>query len=389
MFLNLLLPLIFTALPAPDGVAPYQASIPIPLPPGTPVVPAGIWHPASGSRPAPISSTTSASAHSGPDTLYLCDGIFSWYSTSNSISGSYTWSVTDEFRLHDRITQAWDQINGFSLNYCTDAVDPLGTGATLVISLYDQYTPCTPPSNPRCIYQLTGLPLSPGGNMSCWGLSVNLDGGFECAPGLDPPFLTEDAAGVSRFAGISLEFILPAGATGSIGPLVGGTNGYGNADQFWVDDPSGTSTGCRSWGGTPFSSFGLILFGPVAGTRKYFGNLPLSNPMTMWNLEPLQPVVAGSPATWGVGTGATGYFWLAASLLSGQRLITGWQGLEGIVLLGPPMLKVVPMNNGVITLNVPLSLAGSTVYVQAAQTNSGALVIADVIGCSEGLLHQL
>jgi hypothetical protein len=291
--------------------------------------------------------------------------------------------------LADRISQNWEQLNGFSLNYCTDSIDPTGAGAQLQVSFYQDYTPCTSPGVPDCTYILSGLPLSMNGNATCWSISVDLSG-MECMPGLSTPFPTEDLNGASRSAGITLEFLLPAGAIGSIGPMIGGTNGYGNLDQFWVNDPSGASTGCRSWNGNPYSSFGFALQAPHAGARNYFGTLPLLQPMPLLELLPRQAVQAGSPATWDILHGGSGYFWMAASLQFGQQLILGAGALEGIGLIAPPLLSPpIPMPGASVTLPVPLAFSGKIVFLQAVETSTPSFAIPAITGISQGLLLQL
>lgn len=174
------------------------------------------------------------------------------------------------------------RVNGYEISYC-DFGAPMSGGWE--ISFYESYTPCTFDNNPVTRIVSTGLPA--GG--LCWTLNIDLTGGMEfdiAADGGngwdDDPDL--DSFGWSfRYAGTD-----PAGGPGGAGfqlagdptstdpggpgtgtyyggpGLCGGSTGYLTQDFWWLEDASGSSSGCFFFGGYSNSNGCDTTFSPFA-----------------------------------------------------------------------------------------------------------------------------
>lgn len=210
--------------------------------------------------------------------------------------------------------QSERQITCFDFVYCSTEPDPSQNSGTITFTFYDEFTICAGPSNGGnfanggfvCAYDVVGLPLGdPNGVIQCWIVSVDLSGGFECTSDLTVGLTADEANGKLFGWGI-----IPR--NNNTGPwLASGGKGADNA-FVWFDS-FGIFQGCFWFGGVPFASFSMQLYGWRDGWKCYLSPTPspcsvevdgTENSPDVWTISILNPngaydyyaVVSTSPA---------------------------------------------------------------------------------------------
>jgi len=292
----------------------------------------------------------------------------------------------DEGGLYDRDPlKLEEQINGFEFTYCSSEFDPNGIGGTYVATFYDDNICCAGPSawpNAVCAYDLAGLPLSPDGNLSCWTVSVDLTAGFECPPDLRTSFPTE---GVPDINGAPRYFSW--GGTWDVnntGPWIM-RGGYRRDNSFtWFDTTTGGLAGCFWFGGFPFASFAMKIFGNWPGVFWFAepGWQPFEGRVTL-----SAPVVAGTTVSFVVDFPGTEADFLLASLNPGLTILPS--GRYILVDLGTPrgsaLIGGTPrqMTNHALTVTLPSRLPPQ-IYLQVIRS-TGGLTANAINGVTNGI----
>ncbi|TAH38700.1 MAG: hypothetical protein EYC70_04850 [Planctomycetota bacterium] len=361
--------LLLTAPCLLAGSAYSQTTLPVQR--ATPPKFAGVYKAATGEF-----SPTTGGARSGPDVIFNNMVATNYYAVPGA---GQEW--IDEGGLVDRAGEFLDQINGFDFIYCS--TDPAPTGA-ITISFYRQTLECVgpllsgTPDGPDCSYLLSGLPLgTPTGGLQCWIVHVDLSGGAECPSDQAFGFPTEDAQDVNRLFGWGF---LPGDA--NTGPWLrqGGRRTTNNF--LWWDSLGQAMVGCFWFGGTPFASFALRLYGGPEATWRYWPDAP--GPRDTLTLDSTA-VVPGQSATWSVAPTTAGrFYWLIASPDWNQFPAVGGTVLFDYPVILPP--TPVSMPGGNLTTTVPQNLP-ERVWTQAVETSTPALMPASITGFSNSLVH--
>ncbi len=337
---------------------------------------AGVYTLDGGLQKSPVAS------RSGPAVLFNNMILSGYYSVPGA---GQEW--IDEGGLLDRNstnlaetgTYPVDQINGFDFVYCSTEPDPTGNSGTIDITFYDETVRCAgPPTWPtaNCAYSITGLPLGgPTGNIQCWIVFVDLEGGFECPPDLTSDFRTEEMGVVDRLFGWG--FIPMQNNTG---PWIA-KGGYRRDNSFtWFDPTTGAFIGCFWFGGFPFANFAMKMYGYPVNTRVYDSpsNPGVNNVVLRIDAQPVPGNTVTFTATTPAGGGG-GSYWFGASLNSADLGIGGQQLLAGPAFLPPTPL---PMSGGILTVTLPAM--PPEVYCIAAET-TGPPSPGAMTGLSNGL----
>ena len=362
--------LAVTASLAAQHTAPIQSKKDVPVRfAGTYRFADGIW--------------VSGAARAGSRVLYNCTTPGNYYSSvGNSFLSDHLW--IDEGKVQDSNSLAIDQVNGFDFAYCTANLNPIGNSESVRIIFYDDYVPCTSPPAATCDYIITGLPLSTTGNTQCWGVGVDLEGGFECSTDLADMFDTTDAGAADRFFGWAFGANPGMAGMNNMGPildlpcstpLASNGCGTGNQNSFYWDDPSGAWTGCYWFGGVPWASFSMKMY---AGAKNAFAYGHANNRLGLTSSD----FAAGGSVTFTVSRkGAGSALYLVASPAPGSIVRP-----VGELVVGTNFYPGVPfaMNFATGSLTAPVPAALTVAYVQAVET-TGPANPASVVALSNGL----
>lgn len=327
----------------------------------------------------------SLSSRAGTRVLYNCTTWGNYFSTvGNSLTTAADQLWIDEGHVQDSNASGVDQVNGFDFAYCSYDLDPTGNSGAILINFYDDYVPCTSPAAATCAYTITGLPLGSNGNLACWGVGMDLEGGAECSTDTSAMFRTHDAAGAARYFGWAFGSnpgMSGMNDTGSIldlpcaNPVSGAGCGSGNENFFWWEDPTAAWSGCYWFGGVPYGSLSMKMYGPSAGTAAY-GH---ANNTLAFSTSDYAP---GSNVTFNVSGHSTSN--TVSMVVSAGTWSYTLPAAELVVSY--PWLVDFAMDaaTGSLTLTVPGS-APPAVYAQVIET-AGILKPANLVAMSNGVM---
>jgi hypothetical protein len=330
-------------------------------------------------------SAWSGSARAGARTLYNCTTPGNYYSTvgnGSATNADHLW--IDEGKIADSNANAIDQVNGFDFAYCSSDLDPTGNSSAIRIVFYDDYVPCTAPPAATCDYVISGLPLSSTGNTQCWGVGIDLEGGFECSTDLAAMFRTTEAGVADRYFGWAFGANPGMVAMNNTGPILdlpcaapvqGAGCGTGNENFFYWEDPAAVWSGCYWFGGVPWASFSMKM---VGGSTNSFAYGHANNSLALSSSD----FASGSNVTFTAsGHSAANALYLLAAPASGSITLPA-----GELVISTSFYPGVPfaMNaaTGSLTASVPAPVA--VAYVQAAETTGPASASA-LVALSNGL----
>lgn len=202
--------------------------------------------------------------------------------------------------------------------------------------------------------------------LGCWGVGIDLEGGFECTTDPARMFRTHDASGAARHFGWSFGSNPGYNSRNDCGPILAlpcpqpvANNGCGSGNQnlFFWHDPAGIWTGCSWFGGVPWAGFEMTIYGSSRNAFRFgYGR----NTMGL-RCSDFAP---GFPVTFEVIGLYTAACYLVASptmrvtsTTAGEALL-GWPLYPGMPLAVPP--------TGTLTVIIPPALPGA--YVQAVGT---------------------
>ncbi|RMH03270.1 MAG: hypothetical protein D6702_06540 [Planctomycetota bacterium] len=321
----------------------------------------------------------------GTRVLYNCTTPGNYYSTvGNSFATNADHLWIDEGVIADSNAMAIDQINGFDFAYCSSDLDPTGNSSSIRIVFYDDYVPCTTPPAATCDYIISGLPLSSTGNTQCWGVGVDLAGGFECTTDVAAMFKTTDAALANRSFGWAfganpgLAFMNNTGPILDLPcatPILLNGCGTGNQNMFWWEDPAGVWSGCYWFGGVPWASFSMKM---VAGSLNSFAYGYTNNTLMLTSTD----FAAGSNVTFTcTGHNVANALYLVASPAPGSIILPA-----GELVVSTSFYPGVPfaMNSATGSMTASVPPVVQVAYVQAAETTGPATASA-LVALSNGL----
>ncbi len=210
----------------------------------------------------------------GTDVLYdnTCDaGYFASLSGDTYLDEGYlpAPNTPDTATLKPGCATSY-QIDGFQIGYCTDQ-----SSAAFTYSFYDHYVACSSVIGvtPTASFALAGLPGAASAAQACWTMNIDVSGtpfvlsaaftgstsqslfGFGISSPQTSlahgPLIAGDDAACARFDGTSWDPNIDLAESGT---------GMGTVNSFRIE--SGPSWGgCHWFGGDPFASFWLELFG--------------------------------------------------------------------------------------------------------------------------------
>ncbi len=305
----------------------------------------------------------------GPDVVYNNSIIGNYYTTPGAFQ-----SYLDEGAFPDRGISGTEQVNGFEWLYCSGTPDAAGNSLNVTIVMYNEGVACDAPinwPNPDCGYMVSGLPGDIGANgLSCWQVWLDFSGGYECT------LQTEDAGVTDRQFNWSVVY-----EDDATGPFLT-RGGYRTEDFFvWDDTLAGAIVGCYWFGGVPFASFGVKLYGMSNDTNAYYSSAPgAADTVDFTSTE----IKAGSQGTWAVTNPTGNNYSLVATMAAGEISVLG-----GTLLIDyPNFLPPTPLamgSAGSLTTNLPA--LPPHLYTQAIE-HTGNLSAATVAGFSNGLHHM-
>ena len=377
----LLLPTALVWL-APAAAAQTQLPVHRAVPPkyaGTYKVATGEFIPAAGARNVDGNANVVIFNNTTPTSYYAFPG------------NNQEW--IDEGILNDRNAAYREQIGCFEVIYCS--TDPAASG-TIIYTFYNETIECTGPTGgvpgqPNCAYALSGLPMgTPTGGVECWIVTVDLTGGFECPNNTSEHFRSTGAHPANPLFGWGM---LPE--IDNTGPWLR-KGGKGTTNDFvWYDRNSGTNVGCFWFGGAPFASFSMKMWGYQENSIHYYSNRASANTRsTGWGTQPLDTLFLYNPTwvkkcsfgTWRIGNPTAGRSYLLIYSFSPTTFCATGAGGQTFTFLVPPITaQSIPFPGGSLTASVPCTLP-PTVYVQALEFQ-GAPILANVTACSNGLAH--
>ncbi|MHC4380385.1 MAG: hypothetical protein ACYSU1_04775 [Planctomycetota bacterium] len=310
---------------------------------------------------------TGSYARSGPETLF--ENLGGYFYTVPPVGSEF---VSDG-AFPQRGVLADEQVNGFDFDYCS--TDPGSIDAE--IRFYTDTNCTTGPSGAAaCTYALAGLPGDTSGfGISCWNVSVDLSGGFECT------LPQETTAGGQEPFGWSEVFTNAAG-TALSGPILASGFDYGSTNCMY-DIPSGTSLA---------GSHTMTIFGSVMDTRSLSDtvNLRPGNVLELTVDLPVKPAATVTYTAEGASPGTT-YALVASVAPSGSFPGIG-VGNNTSLLLQPPILAPSPLtmvqsgNTATLVVALPASLP-ATLTTQVFGF-SGAIAPANIVEGSNALIHN-
>ncbi|PCH76484.1 MAG: hypothetical protein COB96_06900 [Planctomycetota bacterium] len=326
----------------------------------------------------------SLSSRAGTRVLYNCTTWGNYFSTvgnSWATNADHLW--IDEGYVQDSNSQNLDQVNGFDFAYCSSDFDPTGNSGAILIAFYDDYVPCTSPPAATCAYIIGGLPLSTTGNTACWGVGIDLAGGFECSTDVAAMFRSHDAAGAMRYFGWAFGANPGMSLMNDTGPILDlpcaaplAGCGNGNENFFWWEDPTAYWSGCYWFGGIPYGSFSMKMYGGGSSSLAY-GHT--NNTLVAGSSD----YAPGTNVTWSVsGHSTANTLGFAVGLNSGSMNL----GAAELVISYPFLAGPFTMDSatGTLTLTVP-AVAPPTVYGQVIEC-AGTLKPANLVAMSNGMM---
>lgn len=318
--------------------------------------------------------TSEPVARSGPETLFENPDAASYYYLV--IPAGDEW--IDEGAFAQRGTLADEEVNGFVFDYCSSEVGTFD----VEVRFYNDVNIVTGPSAAAsCAYGLAALPGDLlGAGLACWGITVDLAGGFECTL---PQELTPGGAETFGWSVVYLD------ASNSTGPdmMPSGVGGYGTADTFWdATNAVGLIINTPKAVGT----FSLKLDGNAMDTRAIYNPTPRVGDILQLVVD--TPVKAGNTVTFTAegATAGTNYFLLASTSTNPGFPPLG--GTAASLMVGLPLLSGTPVpmtvagTDASVTVNLPAGLP-PLVATQAVGI-IGPTGPANVVEASNGLTHQ-
>jgi hypothetical protein len=267
-----------------------------------------------------------------------------------------------------------DQVNAFDFIYCSSDVAPTGT---ITITYYDENVECAGPVNlvPLCAYAITGLPMGTAtGALQCWIVSVDLKGGFECPNNAAQTFRTTEAHPANPLFGWG---IIPA--LNNTGPWIR-KGGKGTVNDFtWFDRSVSPPifVGCFWFGGVPFASFAMKMYGYEPNVICLIDTD--TNPNCRWGNNNLDVVNVDITDPGGLGRGIrkgalgrwavrnptpTKNYYLLHSPNLGCLSVNSNFGQFTLLLDNSPLPTIIPMPNGVLQANVPSNVPPIIIWTQ-------------------------
>lgn len=232
-------------------------------------------------------------------------------------------------------------VDGFQIGYCTDLAS-----ANFLVSFFQNYFPCSSGIGvtPAGAFSLPSLPGAPVGTTLCW--TVNVDASFAA--------FALDAGATNPLFGFSISS--PQSSTVQ-GPIIAGNpaicagwdgtswdpmlnlaesgTGMGTLDRFYIEGGP-TIPGCYFFGGIPFASFWLELYGTTCAPSG-----PGQAAFCVAGLGGTAACPCGNDPAAGAGTGCRNSFGIGARLAgAGTASIAG----DTVVLTGTQM----PVNSPVL-----------------------------------------
>ena len=311
---------------------------------------------------------------SGPETLFQNDVAQSYYYIVPPAGEEWV----DEGAFAQRGTLADEEINGFVFDYCSSEVG-LFDGE---FRFYSDVNITTGPSAPfACGYALPGLPGDlTGAGLACWGITLDLAGGFECT------LPQETTPGGAETWGWSMVYLDPSNSTGP-DMMIQGASDYGTADTFW-DNTNGVGLVIN----TPnaVGTFTLKVEGNAMDTRTLYNPTPRAGDILQLVVD--TPVKGGNTVTFTAenASAGTNYF-LLASLASNPAFPPLGGGVAsqivgGALLSGTPAPMTLAGTDASVTVNLPAGIP--PLVVTQAVGIVGSLNPANVVEASNGLTHQ-
>jgi len=313
---------------------------------------------------------------SGPETLF--DTVISYYYYLPANSND---EYVDEGAFALRGTLPSEQVNGLEFSYCSGLFDPFGTALDTELRFYDD-TDCNtgPTAAATCSYSITGLPGDTNGfGLSCWSVTLDLEGGFECT------LPQESTPGGKEPWGWSMVYLDPTNTTGAF--LARPPGGYGSQSCFW--DRSNNAA-IVFGGGQVIASFGVKAFGNLMDTRAFYARNPLPGDKLSLTID--QPAKANTLVTYTVSPAAAGTNYLLLASAAPTSSYPSLGGGAATLLLATPLLAPTPLTmvvNGseaIFSAQLPSSLP--PLLVTQAVSYQGVLSPANVLSASQALEHH-
>ena len=303
----------------------------------------------------------------------------------------------DEGILNDRNNCDTEQLACFEVIYCS--TDPAASG-TIIYTFYDETIECTGPTGgvpgqPNCAYALSGLPMgTPTGGIQCWIVTVDLNG-VECPDNTGASFRSTGAHAANPLFGWG---ILPQ--LNNTGPWLR-KGGKGTTNDFvWYDRNAGTNVGCFWFGGVPFASFSMKMWGYQPRGIQYYDN-DNNGDADNWGTRPLDtvrvvngtPIIPGQLGNWTVTNPVAGRTYVIVYQIETTGPTVGvFNGLGGaqgtnLVNLTTAASQNFPMPGGVLNMTVPTFVIGLRIDIQVFCLQGGG-TLANVAGVSNGICYM-
>jgi hypothetical protein len=337
---------------------------------------------------------TTQAYRSGPEVLFNNRAGLGYYYTTVLDTDEYV----DEGAFAQRGVNGTEQVNGMTWEYCSGIPDSVGDALSVEVRFYNDtilgsgptgWTNTTAERGAACAFGIAGLPGDTAlTGLSCWIITLDLAGGFECT------LPQETTLGGQEPFGMSVVYL---DATGSTGPILdsitgGAAPGYGAQDYFeWFDtsQPAGAEyQGAFFFGGGAKlqGSFNMELAGNVNDTEAYYSAAPLAGDTVDW--QATAEVRAGSAAGWAVTNpdGVSNYGMLVSNGSADLPVVAGGTA-SLLVNAGGLLTSPIPLGtSGAFGINLPGSVP-SSIFTQAVQ-HTGALTPPNTTAASNGLVHS-
>ena len=332
---------------------------------------------------------------SGPVTIFNNTTPTNYYSVPGSNQEWIDEGILNKRTATPGLQAAVEQINGFEVIYCS--TDPAASG-TIIYTFYDETVECTGPTGgvpgqPNCAYALSGLPMgTPTGGIQCWIVTVDLEGGLECPNNAAETFRTTEQHTANPLFGWG---ILPQ--LDNTGPWLR-KGGKGTTNDFvWYDRNAGTNVGCFWFGGVPFASFSMKMFGENANAHNIVDTdaNPAngrwgSNPLDTLSLNSNGPdLVRGQLANFSVSPVVAGRTHVLVYSINQTQLANvigaGGQRFTALVPLANAANQNFPMPGGTLITTLPANLPIARYYIQVfalvGGTGAGNVVAVSFMIC--------
>lgn len=333
---------------------------------------------------------TGPQPRSGPETIFNNrDGGAPYFFTLQALE-----EYVDECAFALRDLDGDEQINGFEFSYCSSTPDP-GTldVVGLEVRFYQDTVFGAGPTNwgsgDEDVYSLNLPGDTSGTGRSCWSISIDLEGGFECTvPQETVPGGFTDFVGIGwRLTQGDADIFLDS----NLQPAV---PGYGSQDyiEFYdLSQPPGSEyLGAFFFGGAPKAqaSFDFALYGDgILDTDVVNHDLPDVNDTLRLDVD--SEMRAGSQVTFSVNNPIPGTFVLIVSTALDPAQTTVAPGVTGLLdfnsILTPP--GPILMTSAPSASFTTPSLPGlpPTLYLQAFELSGMPISPSNVIAGSNAL----